>query len=296
MSEQNLITIALIIIFILYLLSYNLYINFNYHNGSSIGFKDTVKNIFNLLPEFDFKFDINNKEAINNGEDINNSEDIDIETPLKNEERERDTKPLIHKRKKEVFNIDSNDFTYDEAPLVCKSLGSSLATYNQVINAHKEGANWCNYGWSANQLALYPIQKDTWEKLQEGPKNLRKMCGKPGVNGGYFNNKNLKFGVNCYGYKKTPDPSKIIYQEEKSNKNDSKNTQKSINNIKKNLDIRPFNTNKWSRYSYKKSSYIINPDYIDPAINNPTQIIDTIDDNKKDPQSINNIPSEEESN
>ena len=27
------------------------------------------------------------------------------------------------------------------------------------------------------------------------------MCGNPGINGGYFANPDLKFGVNCYGIK-----------------------------------------------------------------------------------------------
>ena len=33
---------------------------------------------------------------------------------------------------------------------------------------HKKGANWCNYGWSANSMALYPTQKDYYNKLQKG--------------------------------------------------------------------------------------------------------------------------------
>ena len=276
MAEQHLISIALIIIVILYFLSYNLYIDHSYKNGSSIGFIDTLKNIFNVLPDFDFNFNINNKVD-------------DVEKSIK----QLANKPLFSKRKKEVFNIDSNDFTYDEAPLVCESVGSTQATYNQVLNAHKEGASWCNYGWSANQLALYPIQKDSWEKIQQGP--LKNMCGKPGVNGGHFDNKNIKLGVNCYGYKKTPDPTKIIYQEETSNNKIDTIVDNKIDTIinTKNIEIRPFNTNKWSRYSYKKSSYIINPDYIDPTINKTTQITDIQDDTEKDPQSIN-IPTEEE--
>ena len=59
--------------------------------------------------------------------------------------------------------------------------------------AHAKGAHWCNYGWSANQMALYPIQQDQWEKLHD-----RDKCGKPGINGGYFSNASLRFGnVSC---------------------------------------------------------------------------------------------------
>ena len=36
--------------------------------------------------------------------------------------------------------------------------------------------------------------------MQKNPK-LKNTCGNPGINGGYFENASLKFGVNCYGYK-----------------------------------------------------------------------------------------------
>ncbi len=68
----------------------------------------------------------------------------------------------------------------------------------------KNGADWCNYGWSEGQLALYPTQEDSFAKLELNPET-RGQCGLPGVNGGYFENKNLKFGANCYGEK--PEPS-----------------------------------------------------------------------------------------
>ena len=274
-NESGLITIALVIIFILYFISYNLYIDFNYHNGSYMSIKDTIKNIFNLLPEFDFSFD--------------------IENTAKQPKMMKKNKPLLVKRKKEVYNIDSNDFTYYDAPLVCKALGAELATYNQVLNAHKEGANWCNYGWSSNQLALYPIQKNIWDKLQQSEDNgNKKSCGNPGVNGGYFNNKNLKFGVNCYGHKIDPDPSKIVYGKDTSVLNtDSKKSNK-LNKFKSmvsnnDLEIRPFNTNKWSKYSYKKSTYLINPEYIDHIINDTTSVDNNINGLDKDPNNISNV-------
>ena len=67
------------------------------------------------------------------------------------------------------------------------------------MEAYKKGANWCNYGWSANQTALFPIQKEYLEDLKNKNDKLSNSCGKPGVNGGYFENRHLKFGVNCYG-------------------------------------------------------------------------------------------------
>jgi hypothetical protein len=37
-------------------------------------------------------------------------------------------------------------------------------------------------------------------------KNKKIYCGFPGINGGYFQNKNLLLGVNCYGKKPPPTP------------------------------------------------------------------------------------------
>ena len=103
---------------------------------------------------------------------------------------------------KEVFNIAGNHFTYEDAPAVCAAYGAKLATYDQVEDAYNNGAEWCNYGWSADQMAFFPTQKKTWEKLQANPSSAYK-CGRPGVNGGYMPNPNITFGVNCYGKKPT---------------------------------------------------------------------------------------------
>jgi hypothetical protein len=104
------------------------------------------------------------------------------------------------KVKKEVFNIPDNTFAYDDAKAVCAAYGAELANYDQVENAYKEGGEWCNYGWSDKQMALFPTQKATWDKLQK-IKGHEHDCGRPGINGGFIDNKNIKFGVNCYGYK-----------------------------------------------------------------------------------------------
>jgi len=101
----------------------------------------------------------------------------------------------------EVFNISKNTFTYYDAEPLCKALGAELATYDQVKSAWEKGADWCNYGWVKGQQALYPTQQDTWQKLQSGAEDQRQSCGNPGVNGGYFDNPELRFGVNCYGPK-----------------------------------------------------------------------------------------------
>ena len=101
---------------------------------------------------------------------------------------------------KQVFNIPGNNYDYDNAKALCRAYGSDLATYDQIEKAYNNGAEWCNYGWSANQLALFPTQKQTYDHLQtiDGHQN---DCGRTGVNGGYIANPKIKFGVNCYGYK-----------------------------------------------------------------------------------------------
>jgi hypothetical protein len=105
--------------------------------------------------------------------------------------------------RKEVFNVSQNKYSYYDAQALCKSLGSELATYDQVVGAYKQGADWCNYGWVEGQMAVFPTQEGSWEKLQEGPEDQRTSCGRPGVNGGYFDNPELQFGVTCYGIKPT---------------------------------------------------------------------------------------------
>jgi len=103
--------------------------------------------------------------------------------------------------KKQVFNIAENKYTYTDAEPLCKAFGAELATYDQVKQALKDGADWCNYGWVKGQAAVYPTQETTFNLLQQGPEDQRMACGTPGVNGGYFDNPELRFGVNCYGTK-----------------------------------------------------------------------------------------------
>lgn len=106
----------------------------------------------------------------------------------------------------QVFNIRNNIYTYDEAAAVCSIYDAKLATYDQVEDAYNAGGEWCNYGWSEGQMALFPTQKDTWNKLQ-GSEKTKHACGRPGINGGYMSNANIRFGVNCYG--KKPDPKTV---------------------------------------------------------------------------------------
>jgi len=153
--------------------------------------------------------------------------------------------------KPQVYHIPGNNYTYDNAEAVCQAYGSRLATYNELEDAYEGGAEWCSYGWSDKQMGLFPTQKKTWDHLQtiEGHEH---DCGRPGINGGYIANKNVRFGVNCFGYKPK------ITDEEKSMMNTAPLYPKTLKDIKqeKRVDywkskipdilIAPFNKDVWS--------------------------------------------------
>ena len=157
---------------------------------------------------------------------------------------------IEYTNKEQVFNVGNNIFTYRDAPAVCRAYGAKLATYDQMKNAYDEGANWCNYGWTSGQMALYPTQYQSWKKIQSGPEKYRNSCGKPGLNGGYFENPNLKFGVNCYGKKpETENSNTTIGCPLKYLDEETINFNNKVDEYKTKLDdytILPFNKKEWS--------------------------------------------------
>lgn len=148
---------------------------------------------------------------------------------------------------KEVFHISDSKFVYDEAPAVCAAYGADLATQEQVEEAFQKGAEWCGYGWSAGGVALYPTQKSTWDQLQrEVDPAKRTACGRPGVNGGYFD-PTLKFGVNCYGTKPKGD-AKLPLPPPGT---DASAFRKQVDIFKNQISsfvLNPFNRSTWSSY------------------------------------------------
>ena len=104
------------------------------------------------------------------------------------------------KIKPQVFNIPGNNYDYLNANALCLAYGARLANYSEIEDAYNRGGEWCNYGWSEGQMALFPTQMSSYKKLQK-TKGHEHDCGRPGINGGYIANPNVKFGVNCYGYK-----------------------------------------------------------------------------------------------
>lgn len=159
----------------------------------------------------------------------------------------------------EVFNISSNVYSYEDAADVCSVFGSRLATYDEVEKAYNQGGEWCNYGWSEGQAVYFPTQKKTWEELQKSDLT-KNNCGRPGVNGGYMANPNLKFGVNCYGKKPEASDKDMQFMElQKAGSLSSRMKKASDILLEKKIDfwknhsdellqINSFNRNSWSEY------------------------------------------------
>jgi hypothetical protein len=156
----------------------------------------------------------------------------------------------------EVFNVSNNAYTYDEAKAVCSIYGAELATYDQIEQAYNNGAEWCNYGWSEGQMAYFPTQKSTWTELQKNPK-AKNNCGRPGINGGFMANPNLKFGVNCFGKKPDPTDDDVrrleskkyqTYPDQIYDKEMKAKMEKWKKNADKMLQLNSYNKNMWSRY------------------------------------------------
>lgn len=160
----------------------------------------------------------------------------------------------------EVFHIADQAFTYDEAVAVCAAYGAEPATLEQIMDAFANGAEWCSYGWSAGGMALYPTQRETWDRLQgEVDYGKRTRCGRPGVNGGYFD-PTMKFGVNCFGIKprgKFTPPAPVPGV-------DGKQFREMVNRFKellKGFTLDPYSRMEWSEYDDgKKEKFTLGTD------------------------------------
>jgi hypothetical protein len=97
-------------------------------------------------------------------------------------------------------------------------------------------------------MALYPTQKATWDALQREVDPAKKTaCGRPGVNGGYFDPL-TKFGVNCFGFKpkgdfKGPAPLPGV------DKTAFDAMVKKFKDMLKSMTVTPFSRQDWSGYS-----------------------------------------------
>jgi hypothetical protein len=88
-----------------------------------------------------------------------------------------------------------------------------------------------------------------WQKT----KHHKHDCGRPGINGGYIANPDVRFGVNCYGYK-----PEMTYEEQQIMRDEpivprtreEREFKKKVEHYRKNLKnilVSPFNKEKWSK-------------------------------------------------
>ena len=166
-----------------------------------------------------------NLKPLNNNNNYNNNNNNQNENnhgfynrPFNPDKTNNNNECIANSDKDQVYHLSDNIFTYDDAQAACRAYDGRLANLDEIIEAYKNGADWCSYGWSDGQLALYPTQPDSWDELQKG--NKKNQCGKPGVNGGFFNNKEFQFGANCYGKKPPASGSQIQKNPMFSNKLD----------------------------------------------------------------------------
>jgi len=178
--------------------------------------------------------------------------EIDITLDQRRNKSVPSTPAPLNISREEVFNIPGNYYGYEDAKSLCTAYGARLASYDEVENAYKDGAEWCNYGWSQNKLALFPTQKSTYDKLQTIPGH-ENDCGRPGVNGGYMENEKVKYGVNCFGKKPSITPDEVTLM---SNTTPYPKTEKDIAMEKRveywksrlgEILVSPFNYKTWSR-------------------------------------------------
>ena len=198
-----------------------------------------INNLFGEEPEIDV---------------VINHKTIPDEEPEKSEEDyELPEQPKAEPLQEQVFNIPGNYYNYESAKNLCAAYDARLAKYEEIEDAYQNGAEWCNYGWSDGQMALFPTQPSTYTQLQgiEGHEN---DCGRPGINGGIIENPKVQFGVNCFG-KKPPidDDEKFLMENQtrfpKTKKDKARDKQ--IERMKKNLGnilVSPYNSQQWSRY------------------------------------------------
>lgn len=151
----------------------------------------------------------------------------------------------------QVFHVPGNTYSYGDSTAVCKAYGGRLANYMDMDAAFQKGADWCSYGWSDGQMALFPTQQAKWDELQkvEGHEH---DCGRPGINGGYISNAQARFGVNCFGKKPAITPSDLTAMQNtplylKSQK--ERQFDQTVDAWKKKvqtISVAPFNHNQWS--------------------------------------------------
>ena len=149
----------------------------------------------------------------------------------------------------EVYNIERNIYSLSDADAACRVFDGKLASLDQLIEAHKNGADWCNVGWTSDGVAAFPVQKDTWLKSQNNKSARANECGsKHGVNI-VRSDPHLLYGVHCYGKKPNAvgmENIKRAYISDKERATLLKMDQ--FRKQKNNMMKLPYNSKKWSRH------------------------------------------------
>jgi len=269
-SNSNSMTLELILIVIFIIL---VIFNLVYLNTESLDINASLSNVldpgqFSLdvdVNKFNYSGDLlfgSDKDSSKSSSDTNmpnipnmpnmptmNNSDKSVTSDKKSNSDSDSDGVLKYLKKKQVFHIPQNTFNFIESKALCKAYGGRLATYDELEDAYKNGADWCSYGWSKNQMALFPTQKEKWDELQK-IKGHENDCGRPGINGGFIKNSNVNFGVNCYGKKpEMLDPDALnrpLYPVTKTDKKIDQLSQQYEKNLK-NIDLSPFNHENWSR-------------------------------------------------
>ena len=185
--------------------------------------------------------DVNFSTNINNLLDKDMAElniDVSLNTKKKDEDNNKSSS------NGEVFHVAGNKFTYEDARKTCSRYGARLATYNEIEKAYNNGANWCNYGWSEDQMAYFPTQQKVINELKKLPGHEH-SCGRQGVNGGFIANPAIKFGANCFGKKPKATQKDKDYMHSVNHTTIDKILEDSKELLSKYI-IAPFNKDKWN--------------------------------------------------
>lgn len=265
---NNIITNPIIIVIIVLIIVGFLIFSSSLGSSQNIGFGETnvssnENNIFIIITGilvilflfnlFQYFFSINITAYINDFFSSSPKLDINVNQPTPQSQSQPQPVPVPEiKFRKQVFNIPGNYYNYQNAKSLCSAYGAKLATYDQVEDSYNNGGEWCNYGWSEGQMALFPTQKSTYKQLQK-ISGHEHDCGRPGVNGGYIANPQVQFGVNCYGDK--PDITKKEEQLLETvprypQNNEDLQFDKQVEYWKTQIDnilVSPFNNNNWSQ-------------------------------------------------
>ena len=170
-SESSWLTSYAGLFILLVLMFYLLFTAFS--QQITAAYRYMVLNVRNALGYIDI--DTSNSEMIDAvipaGKPVTQSmETNDDRTAEKNANNRSILQKLLPLSSPEVFNVNKNDYSFYDAEPLCRALGAELATYDQVKEAWTKGADWCNYGWVKGQVAVYPTQPETYDKLQSGPR------------------------------------------------------------------------------------------------------------------------------